>query len=145
MSTKKKSLSTLSNEALCRLRDEIAEVLDSRAEELRRELKRLTGEQPLQTRPANGKEHSRAPKRNKLAPKYRGPDGKTWCGRGARPQWLANEIRNGKALGDFLIPAREQQSAEYAKHTRHRSEIEASESGHLPPSRTAGGAKPTAN
>jgi hypothetical protein len=43
MQPKKASLTTLSNEALCKLRDEIAALLNSRAEDLRRELDRLTG------------------------------------------------------------------------------------------------------
>jgi hypothetical protein len=38
MQPKKSSLTTLSNEALCKLRDEIAALLNSRAEDLRREL-----------------------------------------------------------------------------------------------------------
>jgi hypothetical protein len=37
------SLDTLSNQALCKLRDEIAEVLRSRAESLRREINQLIG------------------------------------------------------------------------------------------------------
>jgi DNA-binding protein H-NS len=42
-------------------------------------------------------------KGKKVAPKYRGPDGDTWAGRGATPRWLKAAIRGGKKLGDFLI------------------------------------------
>ena len=106
---KKNALSTLSNEALCKLRDEISEVLNSRAKELRRELMRLTGAPPLQ--PADHEEGRRKAKRHKLVPKYRAPDGRTWCGRGARPYWLRNEIERGKKLEDFLILPDDEKSA----------------------------------
>lgn len=43
MQSKKSSLATLTNAALCKLRDEIAELLESRAEALRRELHQLIG------------------------------------------------------------------------------------------------------
>ena len=116
MQSKKSSLSTLSNEALCKLRDEIAGLLNSRAKELRQELKRLTGDTRSCVGPTNGKNSIREAKRQKLAPKYRGPDGKTWCGRGARPQWLSVELKNGKKLEDFLILHHDKNSAEFAKH-----------------------------
>jgi DNA-binding protein H-NS len=39
----------------------------------------------------------------KVAPKYRGPDGETWAGRGAMPRWMAAAIKEGKKREDFLI------------------------------------------
>jgi len=39
----------------------------------------------------------------KVPPKYRGPSGETWAGRGARPRWLVAAIKRGKRLKDFLI------------------------------------------
>jgi DNA-binding protein H-NS len=39
----------------------------------------------------------------KVPPKYRGPSGETWAGRGARPRWLVAAIKSGKKLDDFLI------------------------------------------
>ena len=42
-------------------------------------------------------------KGKKVAPKYRGPDGETWAGRGATPRWLVAAIKEGKKLEDFLI------------------------------------------
>ena len=44
----------------------------------------------------------------KVPPKYRGPSGETWAGRGAKPRWLVAAIKRGKKLDDFLIdkPAR---------------------------------------
>jgi DNA-binding protein H-NS len=42
-------------------------------------------------------------KGRKVPPKYRGPSGETWAGRGARPRWLVAAIKGGKRLDDFLI------------------------------------------
>jgi DNA-binding protein H-NS len=39
----------------------------------------------------------------KVPPKYRGPGGETWAGRGAQPRWLAAAIKAGKKRDDFLI------------------------------------------
>jgi DNA-binding protein H-NS len=39
----------------------------------------------------------------KVPPKYCGPSGETWAGRGARPRWLVAAIKGGKKLDDFLI------------------------------------------
>jgi DNA-binding protein H-NS len=82
----------MSNEALCKLRDEIEAILNRRAENLRRELDRLT---------------IRATKRKKVAPKYRGPNGETWAGRGLMPRWLTSQMKEGKKPEDFLIAASE--------------------------------------
>jgi len=42
-------------------------------------------------------------KGRKVPPRYRGPSGETWAGRGARPLWLVAAIKGGKKLDDFLI------------------------------------------
>jgi DNA-binding protein H-NS len=40
----------------------------------------------------------------KVPPKYRGPSGETWAGRGAKPRWLvATMKKTGKKLDAFLI------------------------------------------
>jgi DNA-binding protein H-NS len=41
----------------------------------------------------------------KIAPKYRGPDGQTWSGRGLKPRWLVEAIKGGKKVESFLIAA----------------------------------------
>jgi DNA-binding protein H-NS len=41
-----------------------------------------------------------------VAPKYRGPDGQTWTGRGVPPKWLSEELAKGRSKDDFLIPLR---------------------------------------
>ena len=43
-------------------------------------------------------------KGRKVAPKYRGPGGETWAGRGATPKWMRVAMRGtGKKRDDFLI------------------------------------------
>lgn len=40
-----------------------------------------------------------------LPPKYRDPDtGATWTGRGIRPKWLSDGLREGKPLSYFEVP-----------------------------------------
>jgi len=100
MERKKSSLGTLSNEALCKLRDEVAALLNSRAEDLQRELNRLNGANRIE---ANGAANASKAQRKKIAPKYRGPNGDTWCGRGLMPRWLTRQVKEGKKPEDFLI------------------------------------------
>jgi DNA-binding protein H-NS len=40
-----------------------------------------------------------------VAPKYRGPDGQTWTGRGLTPRWLNALAANGQPKEQFLIAA----------------------------------------
>ena len=100
MQSKKSSLSTLSNEALCKLRDEVAALLNSRAEDLQRELNRVSGTHCVQT---IGAAMASKARRKKVAPKYRGPNGETWAGRGMTPRWLSSALKEGKKLEEFLI------------------------------------------
>lgn len=55
-------------------------------------------------RPARKRRVKRATK--KVAPKYRDPSNKrlTWTGRGRQPLWLAEKVRRGQSVADFLIP-----------------------------------------
>ena len=98
MQPTKSSFATLSNEALCKIRDEIAALLNSRAKDLQRELNQLTG----------GAANASKVQHKKIAPKYRGPDGDTWAGRGLKPRWLTSALQEGKKLEDFLIVAPKQ-------------------------------------
>lgn len=38
-----------------------------------------------------------------VPPKYRGPNGETWSGRGLTPRWLAALVEQGQAKEAFLI------------------------------------------
>jgi DNA-binding protein H-NS len=103
MSVKKSSLSTLSNEALCKLRDEIAELLNTRANQLRKELDQLIGSPGIDIGRTSHSRNGAKAGNKKLEAKYQGPDGNTWCGRGKRPRWLNSAMKEGKKLEDFLI------------------------------------------
>jgi DNA-binding protein H-NS len=88
------ALGSMSVDALLKLRDDIDKILDRKASELRSQLSML-GRPTIQR-------GSRL-KGRKVPPKYRGPSGETWAGRGARPRWLVDETKGGKKLDDFLI------------------------------------------
>lgn len=122
MQPKKSTLATLSNEALCKLRDEISTLLKSRADDLQRELNRLTGGTVAQGGLANGEQRPLRPTR-KVAPKYRGPNGETWSGRGLKPRWLTAEIDSGKQLADFLIATHSGGRVPVRRVTRARKSV----------------------
>jgi DNA-binding protein H-NS len=103
MQSKTPSFSNLSNEALCKLRDEIAALLNSRAEEMRKELDKLTGGPVAHNGRPNGASYASKARHKKIAPKYRGPGGHTWTGRGMKPRWLTSALKEGKKIEDFLI------------------------------------------
>jgi DNA-binding protein H-NS len=98
----KVSLSRMSVEALMDLRQQIDDALHKRRVELQKQLERmdLLGGGAKVTR---GKGRRSALKGRRIKPKYRGPKGETWAGRGARPRWLVAAIKEGKKLNDFLI------------------------------------------
>jgi DNA-binding protein H-NS len=93
-----KSLSSMSVEALLKMRDDIGAALARKADDLKKELAAL-GSAPLRGR--GYKRKSLAGR--KVAPKYRGPEGETWAGRGAQPRWLTAAIKQGKRRDHFLI------------------------------------------
>jgi DNA-binding protein H-NS len=97
----KVNLSGMTVEALMDLRKRVEEMLLERRAELQKQLGRmdaLVGGQRVVARGGRS-----ALKGRKVPPKYRGPSGETWAGRGARPVWLVAAIKRGKKLDDFLI------------------------------------------
>ena len=65
------------------------------------QLERLTAAaRPRRGRPP-GRPHGL--KGRKIAPKYRGPNGETWAGRGMMPVWLRQEIKRGRKLERFAV------------------------------------------
>jgi len=97
----KVNLSQMTVEALMDLRKRIDEVLLQRRAEIQKQLDAIAmlgGE-----RVARKGRRASALKGRKVPPKYRGPSGETWAGRGARPLWLVAAIKGGKKLDDFLI------------------------------------------
>jgi DNA-binding protein H-NS len=95
----KPNLSAMSVEALLKLRDDINKILDRKANELRSQLSMLGARGSL-------KAGSASLRGRKIPPKYRGPGGLTWAGRGAKPRWLVAAIKRGKKADDFLIDKR---------------------------------------
>lgn len=99
----KSDLTSMSVDDLLKLRDRIGEVLSSKAVELKRQLTQLSSDAMA----AIGMRTRRGPKKgHKVAPKYRGPGGETWSGRGLRPRWLTAALKSGHKLDDFLIAKR---------------------------------------
>ncbi|MDI1273037.1 H-NS histone family protein [Polaromonas sp.] len=52
----------------------------------------------------NEKSRSQAKKQDKtISPKYQGPAGETWSGRGLTPRWLSSLLAQGKTKEEFAI------------------------------------------
>ena len=93
------NLGSMSVEALLQLRDEVVRTLARRSTELQQQLAALGQD----VDDGRGRRGGGAMKGQKAAPKYRGPGGETWAGRGAMPRWMAAAIEEGKSREDFLI------------------------------------------
>jgi DNA-binding protein H-NS len=85
--------------ALLSLRGKIDALLAGKRKDLESQLARLSGGSIV----GNGKTARGPLKGRKVAPKYRGPGGETWAGRGARPVWLVALLKQGKKIEDYLI------------------------------------------
>ena len=95
------NLSGMSVEALMDLRERVEETLLKRRADIEQQLARMDVAVVGVARVARG--GGSALKGKKIPPRYRGPSGETWAGRGARPRWLVAAIKGGKKLDDFLI------------------------------------------
>jgi DNA-binding protein H-NS len=90
-------------ESLVKLREQVENALVSHRATLEKQLAAIGGSvASLGGKMARGGRGSIL-KGKKVAPKYRGPGGETWAGRGARPRWLVAAIKGGKKLESFLI------------------------------------------
>jgi len=96
----KLNLSGMTVEALMDLRKRVDEALSERRAELQQQLARMETIAVIRRVVRGG---GSVLKGKKVPPKYRGPSGETWAGRGARPRWLVAAIKGGKKLDDFLI------------------------------------------
>jgi DNA-binding protein H-NS len=95
---RQKSLTKMSIDALLKLKDDVLAALGNKASELKSQLSKVAG--PGKTgRPRRGS----AIAGRKVPPKYRGPKGELWAGRGAHPVWMREAIKAGKKAEDFLI------------------------------------------
>jgi DNA-binding protein H-NS len=94
----KSNLSSMSVDELLKLREDIGNVLGSKANELKNQLARLGSEIGPRMR------GPRSPlKGRKAAIKYRDRSGNTWAGRGAHPVWLREKLKAGAKLEDFAV------------------------------------------
>jgi DNA-binding protein H-NS len=105
-------LQSMNVDAFLKLRAEIATVLSYKRQDLETQLRRLGLDGHATRSP-----HTSL-KGLKVAPKYRGPNGETWAGRGAMPRWLAALKKEGHKPEEFLI-AKPAMTA--ASHRRSRS------------------------
>ena len=93
------NLSRMDVKSLMDLRDQVDQRLREHRIKLQKQLERIA----LHERVSRGRTGGSALRGRKVPPKYRGPSGETWAGRGAKPRWLAAAIKGGKKLDDFLI------------------------------------------
>jgi DNA-binding protein H-NS len=91
------SLSSMSVEALLKLRDDVGKVLSQKAVQLEAQLSRLGGEA------ASARGRGSGMKGRKVPIKYRDKEGNTWAGRGAQPVWLREKLKAGAKLEDFAV------------------------------------------
>jgi len=96
------NLSEMSVEALMDLRKRVDEMLLKHRAEIQKQIERMDRAIAFLTGP-RGKVPVSALRGRKVPPKYRGPSGETWAGRGAKPRWVIAAIKEGKKLEDFLI------------------------------------------
>ncbi len=92
------SLSSMSVEALLKLRDDVGKVLSQKAVQLEEQLSKLGGEV------GSGRRARRSGMKGRKVPiKYRDKEGNTWAGRGAQPVWLREKLKAGAELEDFAV------------------------------------------
>jgi DNA-binding protein H-NS len=99
----KVSLSRMTVEALMDLRKRVDDTLHERRAEIQKQMERMDRAIALVGGRRVVRGGGSALKGKKVPPKYRGPSGETWAGRGAKPNWLVAAIKGGKKLDDFLI------------------------------------------
>ena len=101
-------LPAMSVRNLVQLRGQIDQHLAQRRKNLELQLSELSS---YITKASNGVGKQIPTKRLKVPPKYRGPKGETWAGRGMHPRWLAALIKRGHKLEEYAIGARQGKAA----------------------------------
>jgi DNA-binding protein H-NS len=99
---KRHNLAGMDFQSLLDLRDQVDEAMSGYRSTLEKQLEALGSSVVL----FGGKivrGGRRSLKGVKVMPKFRGPGGETWAGRGATPRWLNAAIKEGKKLEDFAI------------------------------------------
>jgi DNA-binding protein H-NS len=90
------NLSSISVDALLKLRDDVEQALSRKANELQDQLSRFGRAPALRGRGSSLKGR-------KVPIKYRDRSGNTWAGRGAQPVWLREKLKAGAKLQDFAV------------------------------------------
>jgi DNA-binding protein H-NS len=104
-------------DALLELRADVDRRLTEQARDLQRQLSLLSGGAAVRGRPAGRSGRPSGLKGTKVPPKYRGPGGETWAGRGARPRWLTALLKEGHSMEEFSISAGRKAKTTAAKRT----------------------------
>jgi DNA-binding protein H-NS len=126
----KSNLTSMSVDALIKMRDDIGDVLSRKVDELRQQLSQLTGMSTATGKAKNGRRGKvHALKGAKVAPKYRDPEtGLTWAGRGARPRWMQAYVKDGRSPEEFSVAggagkaARKKTAAKKSRKSRSAAE-----------------------
>jgi DNA-binding protein H-NS len=94
---------TMETRDLIRLREQVEARLAQHRAELKEQIERLERAPDIRRRgrPAGRRQSTLAGR--KVPPKYRGPGGETWAGRGARPRWLVALLKEGHKIREFAI------------------------------------------
>ena len=109
------SLKNMDVYALLELRREVENTLTERGRDLERQIALLGEGRKRPGRPAGRTGRASALRGVKVAPKYRGPGGETWAGRGATPRWLSALLKEGHSIEEFLIGSGRKAKAAAAK------------------------------
>ena len=99
----KVNLSRMNVEALMDLRKRVDEMLLQLRAEIEQQLEKMDKTIAVVGRLRIVRGGRSALKGRKVPPKYRGPSGETWAGRGVKPKWMVEALKKGKKMEDFLI------------------------------------------
>jgi DNA-binding protein H-NS len=97
------NLKSMDVEALLALRAQIDNRLDQARRDLEKQLSLLGDGLRIDGSGQPSRRRTHPLKGQKVAPKYRGPAGETWAGRGARPRWLTALVKQGRKIREFAI------------------------------------------
>jgi DNA-binding protein H-NS len=93
-----RNLGRMDSDALVKLRAQVDSQLAERRAEIEEQIQQL--DQAVTVERIGRRRSTRG---MKVPPKYRGPGGETWAGRGARPRWLVALLKQGHKLDEFAI------------------------------------------
>ena len=110
--SKKVDLGAMSTDEMWELHTKIGQLLSVRLNSEKRELEKrlarlrrdheLPNGEPAQVERSSAQERRRYPR---VLPKYQNPDepSETWSGRGKQPRWLAQALKTGHTIDEFVI------------------------------------------